>query len=105
MSLVYMSRRTILGRCLDDGRLRPDHFAARAPLVRIVPLEALATKELVADACDPLDPPTCRKLARRLRALERLLLDHGLGIDVVQLRDAKGRAHVLALRSDWRDAR
>jgi hypothetical protein len=101
----FISRRSHLGKLLLNGELWPSHVVARVPLAQIVPLEVRSTKEIVARVRDNLDPQTSRKLARRLRAVERLLAENRLSIDAVQLRDAEGGRHALALRSDWRNVR
>ncbi len=103
--LSHIGRSSHLGKLLLDCRLWPGDIHARVPLAQIVPLEVRSTKEIVAGVRDSLDPQTSRKIARRLRAVERILDENRLSIDAVQLRDADGGRHALALRSDWRETR
>jgi hypothetical protein len=79
---------------------------SRTPLVQVLPLEAIWPVELLYRLQEQQpDARTRRKIARRLRAVERLLGGNGFSIDAVQLHDAEGGRHALALRSDWRETR
>jgi hypothetical protein len=102
---IRIDSRTHLGKLLYDGDLWRGDVNRTVPLAQIVPLEVRSTKEIVAGVRDSLDPQTSRKIARRLRAVERILDENRLSIDAVQLRDADGGRHALALRSDWRETR
>ena len=97
---IRIDSRTHLGKLLYDGDLWRGDVNRTVPLAQIVPLEVRSTKEIVAGVRDSLDPQTSRKIARRLRAVERILDENRLSIDAVQLRDADGGRHALALEGD-----
>ena len=102
---IQIDSRTQLGKLLYDGDLWRGDVNRTVPLAQIVPLEVRSTREIVAGVREQLDPKASRKIARRLRAVERLLGETGFTIDAVQLRDAEGGKHALALRFDWRETR
>jgi hypothetical protein len=82
----------------------------RDPLAQIIPLSITSLirtphGEVDFFSRESLDPQTSRKIARRLRAFERLLEGHCLEVTGVQLRDDLGTPSLLVLRSDWRETR